>query len=836
MGAGLKDQTLSTTFQARIRITQATTEDMLWGRTLLVLLWVATRATHGKSYGEVPAGFVRNSDGQDAPAGSPPTINTEDSQGDVGHEALRAYNCQDKPLYLPISLLHPQSCPDPVRDYHPEETIRAQILQAETNYPMTAYQCSVTISRRVTRCGHDSLTYATKTTVYKQALEVTPQACRDAVASREIVVEQQRIPVVIGKLTSEVWHSRGSVEALSGACEVEASFQSGDHQVEKSYEETMADVMVKVVRGAYDVSSGVVTFTNGLAARAMDGVVRDGELGMMVWSAPEPSCEDTVSEIYLGPVQIHRRQDQKGDHEAIVLVADNATEQYAGLQLRAPKRICQTHCFSTQATGIVICLLREMDGPLQNVAFQASADQAMARMQTQLSFLHIGTNMRTYDRFAVVQKDLCEVEHKLLTARLHRIASQGDPYALLDLFGPGHDLYRAGAVVYLVRCRAVSVRRISYANCTQEVPVNLTVNNASITRFMDPINRVLREFPTILPCSPVTPVMWRIAGDWVAVDPFIRTGVKAPIRLPTSTTPFTDDDWAKGMGEGLYSPDQISAHRQFQATYAARIPVAAKAAAAATSHHQLIGPEMRLGSLLDGSDMANIVNHVGMSLVPMFWLLGSTYNVVVGTILFAGIVKGVLGVVLRIISMYRQKGCGWWLVAAVWSTTYHLLALPWKVVDLAARALEGDEPPTNRRPPAPGTPGTRIRRSSSQQGPSSPYEMSTRRRPYRPLIHALERQRAAEAAQDWRDAAACGSRRFNNVPLDTEDDGDSDVFDRFGSRRRRRSHRRSASEGAASCRRRTPGPPAASLNYETLQPRTVPVASDATTKESDEDR
>ena len=75
-----------------------------------------------------------------------------------------------------IDLREPQACPDPERDYEPARDQRLQILQTDTERPVSATQCIVTISKEVTRCGFDSLTYGSRWTVWQQDYEITPDS------------------------------------------------------------------------------------------------------------------------------------------------------------------------------------------------------------------------------------------------------------------------------------------------------------------------------------------------------------------------------------------------------------------------------------------------------------------------------------------------------------------------------------------------------------------------------------------------------------------------------------------------------------------------------------
>ncbi len=66
-----------------------------------------------------------------------------------------------------------------------------------------------------------------------------------------------------------------------------------------------------------------------------------------------------------------------------------------------------------------------------------------------------------------------------------------------------------GAAVYVAHCVPVEATKVDFPNCTKEVPVRV----GQVHRFADPITWVLQESPTVTPCSDITPMRWRIAGN-----------------------------------------------------------------------------------------------------------------------------------------------------------------------------------------------------------------------------------------------------------------------------------------------------------------------------------
>ena len=74
----------------------------------------------------------------------------------------------------------------------------------------------------------------------------------------------------------------------------------------------------------------------------------------------------------------------------------------------------------------------------------------------------------------------------------------------------------------------------------------------------------------------------------------------------------------------------------------------------------------------------------------MFVFLGQSYSVVVGALFFLGGLKIVVGILLRLVHIYRQKGMGWWMLTAVWATAFTVIGLPWKIAKSAYQTVMDD--------------------------------------------------------------------------------------------------------------------------------------------------
>jgi hypothetical protein len=63
-------------------------------------------------------------------------------------------------------------------------------------------------------------------------------------------------------------------------------------------------------------------------------------------------------------------------------------------------------------------------------------------------------------------------------------------------------------------------------------------------------------------------------------------------------------------------------------------------------------------------------------LVPMYRLIGPTAAIALLVLFLVGILRMLLDIVVRAISIAKVRGCGWWLMGAFWGTLFQVAVAP----------------------------------------------------------------------------------------------------------------------------------------------------------------
>ena len=724
--------------------------------------------------------------------------------------AFTAYDCDHPNATVHVlDLTGPEPCENITRRYLRPRNVSVQVIQTEGEARVMGHRCYATVTRRVTSCGQfDSITYGGRFSAYDEPIDISKESCRLARDDRIFPFDGKLHRVDgLGRLRT-TYFTHGWVDG-KGKCG-HGSFTSHGNYYEGAYEETVLRFAIEPIIGTVDFTRDTVLFDSGLKAMFSKGFVKDTAFGSHVWNATLDSCDRTVSSIYAG-VAVLRPDKQSTDNrglwagsweKGLLMVTDEETEQYMGFALGKQVPICQRQCYATQVPHLHVCSILHGQTPLEETRwkFRPSVPQNQAEAQVQAGFLYLQTNIRFYNRFAEVEKRLCEVERNTLYNKLQAISGVQNPHALMDVEATGHVIQVAGRAAYITKCVPTEVVRISHQNCTSEIPVSV---NGS-TRYVDPFSWILKPFPTIIQCSSVMPVRWHILGVWLCATPDAHHCTAPPKLRPTPLLKPLDS-LATGLGLGLYTAQQREQHHAAVVAATSREAVQLKATHAAVSNG-LAG--VSLGSLLSASEVGDLKLDISTMVFPWYPLLLDAWNAIFATLIALAIVKMLSGCLIRLYILYMERGFGFWLLGAIWNTVFLVARVPSVILKAAWDNLILTRTDLNQ--PLPLNLHRRHRNPRPRPLPppqEPPTEPTTRRAPSPPatpdpLYHALARsedgrprriipdRRHLHAPSDYLNLHIAPSYTTHHRSLDEELAATDDVYERRRRLQEAASHRR----------------------------------------------
>ena len=393
---------------------------------------------------------------------------------------LQVYDC-DRPntTYQVISMLEPEGCPDPEKDYEEPRLEVVQVLQSQKEAHVMAYRCLIKRTVQVTRCRFTSISCGSHIIEWR-TLAIDEGDCKNLIETKQIKLgrkgEEKTLTIrCSGTLTTTIF-TKGDLDR-EGNCKC-ANFVSGGHHYTKSYEQTTYKITAETIRAQYRSLVDTIVLEGGVRGRYSDGHLHDNQLGTVVWDTWPANCTDTYSQVYMGQVRLFQhkeRKDQGGptllgnsivmlDHE-IGEAAGVKEAKYAGLVLRYPEDVCGHRCHATKVASLVVCFIKD-NQTIGEVRWQTDFPVHLIAQQMQLGYTHLATNLRMYRSFATIHRKICEIERKTLENALTTLAGGQNRYALHSLLGLGHRVTRLGAVAYVYKCKPVNAARAEHCNCS----------------------------------------------------------------------------------------------------------------------------------------------------------------------------------------------------------------------------------------------------------------------------------------------------------------------------------------------------------------------------------
>lgn len=581
-------------------------------------------------------------------------------------KAVPVFDCTGDDIEtFPISLMEPERCQPAESFYDHPKKVRVQVIQRKTKRMVKVFQCKITESVSVTRCGFDSLTYGSVAVKRNAIVPISKEECAKAVQHSEFTYKGRKFSgVPLHQTTTEEFFTQGRVDP-DGTCQT-SDFVTNGMLFQKSYEVTTVKIFLAKVYGKLNTETGLINFEN-IRAEFTEGAMYDPTVGVLTWNTTKPLCHEASSTLYHGDGDLYQ-QENSTDHQGVLILENTATQQYGGFLLGEADLECGATAHATQIPGVLVKVISRGSIPIYNDNYKGETETLEASILAKTHYLHLTQEVSFEGRLSVVYNNLCNLDYNGRSTQLRLVARDND-LAVLDLFGPGHISIRAGGAAYVVKCAAVTAEVREHVNCTLDLPV--TYNNASL--FADPVSLILKEQSRVVPCNTALPTRIKLLETWYCLSPGLQEcpppmQITSSIeRLPNARNPMID------LGADLFTPEQRAARKYFLAYVLSREPALDQLAYISLRNGRA---GQATGVPLTAADKASLTDYLAASLSPGYYLLGSWYFYAFVITTLLGMVKIVLDALVQMILVIRLKGCGWWLIPALFHAFFMVIITP----------------------------------------------------------------------------------------------------------------------------------------------------------------
>jgi hypothetical protein len=139
-----------------------------------------------------------------------------------------------------------------------------------------------------------------------------------------------------------------------------------------------------------------------------------------------------------------------------------------------------------------------------------------------------------------------------------------------------------------------------------------------------------------------------------------------------------------GLGKSIYTQEQLDEFARFQDSQGTRKAYLAETAEIAYSGRNERG---EWGLALSTAAQGSLIDIVGASFFPLYRVIGPMIFFLSLMLLVWGGLRLVVTVLVRVIVIVRCKGCGLWVLTALWGTLFQLAISPFSWMDAAMEGV-----------------------------------------------------------------------------------------------------------------------------------------------------
>lgn len=435
------------------------------------------------------------------------------------------------------------------------ETKRIQLLQRDPQLEIPIYQCHISVTLDITRCGMWSHQVHVRNPHHTFIVELTLDQCREILETKRYSYAGQTIATDIDPGVNRVYtkYLAGNVQG-DGTCRG-AYFTYGDMGYEEAVVLGTFKVMFNNHIGHVDLIKSEIhipKLSSVCDYKKYKCLTPDH--GLLLWdhSLDGKECEQKQYEVlYSG---IANFTEKKGGIRVVSL----ATEDLIfSLMVHNEKLLCSHLGYTTEHPRLFIIETVEDHNPFKLKSNSTLNTNLISYINTKIVFVERLLTSNLESLYDDVTQQKCELERNVIMNQLTLAYLSEDEFAYNLKQEPGYSASVRGEVIHLIKCVPVDVmldRRNTL--CYNEA----TVSYLNETYYLSPRNRILKKIGKEFECNHLIPVIYKLTdNEWFSLYPMPQT-VRPPIVLdpnPNKTWSYTS---VHGLAvAGIYSLAEVEA-------------------------------------------------------------------------------------------------------------------------------------------------------------------------------------------------------------------------------------------------------------------------------------
>ena len=393
--------------------------------------------------------------------------------------------------------------------------VMIQALQVKLYENLHVFHCLVTKLSIITYCGKFSYASMQKNGLIDEVLKISPETCEQ--------MHKQKVfhykDITFDGLEANTTKSTSFVEygyiAPGATCDG-VSFETKQGFYENAIMSSTIRIRLEDYQTIINKHHNSIYFEDGQTCPIKGETCFSADKGTTIWENDNENCaEDTVDVIYEGVATAVTTSGNQTLKIGDAILVDTDKKIFAH-EIVGISHLCYQKIFNTNLPRVKILV----KNPTYGFFFKKSAEiiaqniDIGAYMNSKIYYV----TKKIYNTMQTIYEEIkfasCQMEHSILTNKLARIRHQKTTYGHVLTEDPGFVGITAGDATYILECSPVMVAVRSTDKCYQNLPI--TYNGKET--FMETEGRTIVDMPSEIPCSPLTPPKFKIAGKWLKLD------------------------------------------------------------------------------------------------------------------------------------------------------------------------------------------------------------------------------------------------------------------------------------------------------------------------------
>ncbi|KAF0756823.1 Uncharacterized protein FWK35_00012683 [Aphis craccivora] len=577
-----------------------------------------------------------------------------------------AYDC-DGPVqnFTSFDSLEEDNCEFPIPSKI-QQVPRIQLLERIETYPVHFKSCFISVDYLITSCS----VFEDVQSVYSDVVELGNARCWEIHQKRSYTFPLGGIVTDLQiNETTLVSHTVAGSLDIFGNCKG-TNFKSNRGEWENAIVQAKYKIYLSEGTAIANSKDNTLILPSGTKMKLSDNYGVDTFKGETVWSNNHYNCEEQdFIVLYDGPASLVTST--TNDNSNIYTYIVETDKIVFALKQIKKTFACEFPVIQTEHMQLLILTDAMFLNNFQTKSISPQITDLIAYINTKFVYVkNVFKSTITALHNDLLQKQ-CILERQLLQQRLTLASNNLPEFAYIMGGGPGFTAIKYAGIVYLIKCKKVSVEVTKTDSCYNELPV--LYNNQ--TFYMAPKTHSLQKYGTQINCNSLYPPAFNLDGNWYGFSPNVHE-IKTPQKLkPNSAWTWTHKNLDFLMNSGIYNTKDTTKAFQQRIIYPQEVEAVKNNIVRQSMGYNTVNQGIQFKYLIDEQTLGKMVEDKLYKLWGWFTTIGTFVSGLMVIFFVANVIVTTIDTGINIHFLYQTFGWSTKLLAGFFASLTNKIIL-----------------------------------------------------------------------------------------------------------------------------------------------------------------